>query len=118
MMVNNDNKIFDAEAEIFGCSHAEAGAWFIEDANLPVEIIMPMLYHHNPLSADNCKDIVWIVSLAEALSGRFGPKKECDGIWMHEHEVIQAKLSLKEDDIIGISEKFFETEPDMLNFYR
>lgn len=38
----------EKEEELFGASHAEAGAWFAEKCKLPVDCVMAILHHHAP----------------------------------------------------------------------
>src|SRR3972149_9792804 len=78
----------EKEKELFGCTHAEAGAWFALESKLPPEIVSAIQFHHKPSHSTLYKDSVSIVSLAEALCIRFRPKRENDSTWKAEHEVL------------------------------
>lgn len=96
--------LLEKEMAIFGCDHAEAGGWFAKKNKLPVEQVLAIQYHHAPSQAKEFMDIVSVVSLAEALSRRYSPKIEDDGIWTGEHDAILLELSLTNEDLeeIGV----------------
>jgi putative nucleotidyltransferase with HDIG domain len=97
--------LLERETEIFGCDHALAGSWFAEKAKLPEEITLSIRHHHAPSAAKSYHDIVSVVAISEALSRRFSPKIEDDGIWTSEHDAILLELSLSSEDLDDIEEK-------------
>jgi putative nucleotidyltransferase with HDIG domain len=111
------NGKLEKEKELFGCTHAEAGAWFAMENGLPPEIISAIQFHHQPSHSTLYKDSVSIVSLAEALSGMFSPKRENDGIWKEEHEVLFLEYSLTDDDIMFVGERFCAAKPEIEQFF-
>lgn len=72
--IKTTDDMFDKEIELFGCTHMDAGSWFAEDRVLPEEIVYSIRYHHKPSLSDSYKNVVSIVSIAEALSRIFSPK--------------------------------------------
>lgn len=100
--IRTTDDMLEMEHEIFGCTHADAGAWFAEDTKMPEEIVSSIRYHHKPSNAKEYKDAVSIVSLAEALSRRFSPRIEDDGIWINEHDAILLEFSLSDEDLVSI----------------
>ena len=96
--------LLEKEREVFGCTHEQAGGWYIEETKLPEEIGMPIMYHHRPDSAPSYKDTVAVVSLADALSMRLTDEVEGDGYWGPQHDEIMNRFSFSEDDIITIGE--------------
>lgn len=96
--------LLEKEIAIFGCDHAEAGSWFAKKTKLPAEQVLAILYHHAPSQAKEFTDIVSVVSLAEALSRRYSPKIEDDGIWTADHDAILLELALTNEDLeeIGV----------------
>lgn len=96
--------LLEQEVSLFHCDHAEAGSWFAKKMKLPMEQILAIQYHHNPSGAKQFTDIVSVVSLAEALSRRYSPKIEDDGIWTEEHDAILLELGLTNEDLeeIGV----------------
>ena len=73
--------MLEKEMELFGCTHADAGAWLAEEAGLPSEIILTTRYHHSPSQGKEFRDSIAIVSLAEAMSRMYCPRIEDDGLW-------------------------------------
>lgn len=107
----------EAEKGLFGCTHAEAGAWFAKETNMPPELISTIMFHHNPLKAEDYKDAVSICALAEALSRRFSPRIEDDGIWTGEHDALLLEYSLTEDNMSVISDRFSAAKKDIESFF-
>jgi putative nucleotidyltransferase with HDIG domain len=115
-IVTTDNTLV-SEEEVFGCTHAEAGAWFAEENSLPPEIISAIRFHHRPSGAKEYKDTVSIISLAEVLSRRFNPQAENDGKWTEEHDLLLLEYSLTDDDILSAAERFFAHQPGIYEFF-
>lgn len=103
----------EKEVELFGCDHAFAGALFAEKARLPEEQVLAIRYHHAPALASEFRDITAVVSLSEALSRRFSPKIEDDGIWTGEHDAILLELSLFDEDIKEIGDRLKAEEAEI-----
>jgi putative nucleotidyltransferase with HDIG domain len=112
-----DDKL-EKEKELFGCTHAEAGAWFAFESGLPPEIISAIQFHHKSSHSTLYRDSVSIVSLAEALCSRYSPKRENDSTWKAEHEVIIFEYSLTDDDIFSVGEKFCAAKPEIEQFFK
>lgn len=108
--------LLERELEVFGCDHALAGSWFAEKAKLPEEITLSVRYHHAPSQATSYQDIVSVVAISEALSRRFSPKIEDDGIWTGDHDAILLELSLDSEDINEIEEKLRVEEAEISRF--
>jgi putative nucleotidyltransferase with HDIG domain len=100
-IVTTDDML-EQEQAIFGCTHAEAGAWFAEKSGLPSEIIAVARYHHHPSRAQEFRDTVSIVSLAEALSRSFDPRIEDDGLWKEEHDAILLELGINRFELSSV----------------
>ncbi len=109
--------LLEKEKEVFGCTHAEAGAWFAEKAELPEEIVKVIRFHHNPSMTRDYRDSVSIVSIGEALSRRFSPRIEDDGIWTKEHDAILLEYSLNDTDFSVISERFYGVKGEIESFF-
>ncbi len=108
--------LLEKEVSIFGCDHALAGSWLAEKAQLPQEQILAIKYHHAPSQATEFRDIVSVVSLSDALSRRFSPKIEDDGIWTGDHDAILLELSLSNEDIKEIGDKLNAEDFEIKNF--
>jgi putative nucleotidyltransferase with HDIG domain len=115
--IRSRDKMLEREKEIFGCTHADAGAWFALESNLPSEIISAIKFHHKPSLATEYRDSVSIVSLAEALSGRFSPAAENDGIWTEEHDILLVEFSLTDDDILFFGERLCAAKLEIESFF-
>jgi putative nucleotidyltransferase with HDIG domain len=110
--------LLEREKEIFGCTHADAGAWFAEETDMPAEIAATIRFHHQPSMATDYKDASSIVSLAEVLSRRFSPKVEDDGIWTQEHDSLLLEFSLMSEDLMRLGERFCGAKPEIESFFR
>jgi len=108
--------LLEKETGIFGCNHALAGSWFAEKAKLPEEIILSVRYHHEPSAATSYHDIVSVLAISEALSRRFSPKIEDDGIWTGDHDAILLELSLTSEDLDDIEQKLRVEEVEINRF--
>jgi HD-like signal output (HDOD) protein len=115
--INPKNSIPQQEQEFFGCTHAEAGAWFAMMNNMPEEIVSAIQFHHKPSEAKDYKDIVSIISLAEAVSGRYSPNKANDGVWTEEHDILMMEYSLEDEDVLFVGERFCAARPDIESFF-
>jgi len=111
------DNMLDIEREKFGCTHPEAGAWFLEEAGLPDEIINSVKYHHTPSESKQYKHATSIVALAEALSRQYSPRIEDDGIWTEELRAILLELSIKEEEKRFIAERFYAAKADIERFF-
>jgi putative nucleotidyltransferase with HDIG domain len=109
--------MLDQEMDFFGCSHAEAGGWFAEAAGMPPEIISTTKYHHSPSRAQEYKDSVSIVSLAEALCRMFSPRIEDDGLWMEEHDALLLELGIDSKELAIIGSKLFGAKKEAEKFF-
>jgi putative nucleotidyltransferase with HDIG domain len=92
--IGSTDEMFEKERKLFGCTHAEAGAWLAEAAGLPQEIVSVVQFHHRPSLAREYRDSVSIVSLSEALSRMFDPRLEDDGLWTQEHDALLLELGI------------------------
>lgn len=117
LKIETTDTMFDQETAVFGCTHGEAGGWFSESVGLPPEIVSTIRYHHHPSDVQEGREIVSIISLAEALSRQISPRIEDDGIWTREHDAILLELSLTQSDISSFVEKFAEVRPEIENFF-
>jgi len=109
--------MLEKEMEFFGCTHAEAGAWFAEAAGMPPEIISTTRYHHSPSKAEDFRDSVSIVSLAEAMCRMFSPRIEDDGMWTEEHDVILLELGIDRKELAVVGEKLYISRKEAENFF-
>ena len=103
LSVGTDDDMLERERELFSCTHEEAGAWYLQYAGLPEEIVLPVKYHHRPSKSTGYRDATSIVALAEGFSRRFYPKIEDDGIWGAEHSAIMLEMELTEEDMVGLA---------------
>jgi putative nucleotidyltransferase with HDIG domain len=116
--IESSNSRLEKEKDLFGCTHAEVGAWFALENGFPPEITSAIQFHHQPSLSTAYKDSVSIVSLAEALSSMYSPRKENDGTWKEEHDVLSLEYSLTEDDIISVSARFCAAKPEIEKFFQ
>jgi len=117
LQVNMQGAILEQEQDLFGCSHAEAGAVFAEMNNMPEEIVSAIRHHHRPSDAKNYRDTASIVSLAEAVSRRYSFNKANDGLWTQEHDILVMEYSLGDDDVLFVGERICAARHDIENFF-
>lgn len=117
LQIPTNEDIFEKERSSFGCTHPEAGAWFLEDAKLPEEIVYSVRYHHEPAEAELYHQSVSITALAEGFSRQFTPKIEDDGIWTQDLSVIMLELSIKDEDKRFIAQKMYSLREDIQRFF-
>jgi putative nucleotidyltransferase with HDIG domain len=111
--IETTDTMLEQESSAFGCTHAEAGAWFAEDIGLPNGIVTSIKYHHRPSAAPDEMNLVSLVALAEALTRMFGPRVEDDGIWTPEHDAVLLEFSLSNDDLHKVAAKFTAARDDI-----
>lgn len=116
--IGTDEDMLEKERALFGCTHAETGAWYAEHCNMPEDIVLSIMYHHNPSLTTGNRLGVAIVSLAEALSRRFSPRIEDDGLWSSEHDAIMLELELRDDDLLSIEQKLGSIKRDIERFFK
>jgi putative nucleotidyltransferase with HDIG domain len=116
--IGTDEDIFEKEKALYGCTHADAGAWYAEYCNMPEDIVLSILYHHRPSLTTGNRLGVAIVSLAEALSRRFSPRIEDDGLWTSEHDAIILELELSDDDLSSIEQKLGSIKREIERFFK
>jgi putative nucleotidyltransferase with HDIG domain len=109
--------LLEREEEIFGCTHATAGAWFAEDMDMPAEIVSSIKFHHRPSMAPEQRDTVSVVSLAEVLVRKFNPRFEDDSVWTDEHDAILLEFSLGFDRMTSLGEKFAAASTEIERFF-
>jgi HD-like signal output (HDOD) protein len=54
--------MLEREKRLFGCTHAEAGAWYAELLMLPPELTAVLRYHHHPSAAGDNTGMVSCLS--------------------------------------------------------
>ena len=107
----------EREAALFGCTHAEAGGWYAENAGLPEDVVLAIRHHHRPSAAKGNLLGVSIVAVAEAFSRRFRPRLIDDGVWTPEHDAIVLELGIGEESLKAIRHKLYGLEYDIRAFF-
>ena len=74
--IETTDTMLEEETTVFGCTHADAGAWFAEEIGLPNSIVLSIKYHHKPSATPDEMNLVSLVSLAEAFTRMFNPRVE------------------------------------------
>lgn len=117
LSIQPTDTLLEQEINTFECTHADVGSWFIEEIGLPPEFALTTRYHHQPSAAVDRRDMVSVISLAEALSRKFSPRIEDDGIWMPEHDAILLEFNLRDAEITWIGNQFDQAKPDIKDFF-
>lgn len=67
-----DKELIAVEERVFGVGHAELGYLLAREWNLPGDIMTAMRFHHQPVQADACHELVAIVALAAIMTDAYG----------------------------------------------
>jgi HD-like signal output (HDOD) protein len=59
--------LLQAENEIFGFNHMDVGDWLTSRWELPQDIRVPIVHHHNPAKTEYAREITTLVHLADSL---------------------------------------------------
>ena len=59
---------FDAEKFVLGYTHCDVAMWLTTSWSLPNEILQPLICHHEPAAARDCRDSVTLCHVADTLS--------------------------------------------------
>jgi putative nucleotidyltransferase with HDIG domain len=61
-------RIYDAEVEVLGISHAQIGEWLARKWNLPLPLVNAISFHHQPNASGQDSRLVAIIHLGDALT--------------------------------------------------
>ncbi len=64
--------IFSVEQKRLGCSHAEIGAYLLQNWNFPSSIVNVLAYHHTPQLSEGYRDLVGVIHISEILCELWG----------------------------------------------
>ncbi len=117
LRIETTDTMLEQEHAAFGCTHAQAGAWFAEEVGLPYSIVTTIKHHHQPSSAPEEMNLVSLVSLAEVLTRMFSPRVEDDGIWTAEHDAILLEFSMSQTDLDETGAEFLQARPGIEEFF-
>jgi HD-like signal output (HDOD) protein len=106
------------EKEIFKCTHAEAGGYFLEDLSFPPEIFLPVYHHHN-LNIEEVKyaGVITDIFLTEGLLSRIESEPLTDGEWTAETESVFTQNGFSMTDIDEYSMFLTKQEQDIRSFF-
>ena len=99
----------EAEQEIFGFDHAEAGARLLERWNLPSSLVSAVRFHHKPLEAPDSSPLPALVHVADAICLTLGIGLGVDGLaYCFQPEALNS-LNLTEDDFEQVASQTCDT---------
>jgi len=112
------NNLLLWEKEIFKCTHAEAGGYFLEDLSFPPEIFLPV-YHHHSVNVEETKyaGIITDIFLAEGLLSRIKSEPLADGEWTEEVERVFTENGFSMSDIDEYSMFLTKQEQQISSFF-
>jgi len=67
MSVDKKIPLLEAEMTVFGFTHQDVGDWLTSRWELPQDIRVPIVYHHNPAKTEYAREITTLVHLADNL---------------------------------------------------
>lgn len=115
--VETTDTMLEQERTLYGCDHAQAGAWFAEEIGLPESVVAVIRHHHQPSAAPGNMNFVSLVALAEALTRMYTPRVEDDGIWTREHDAILLEFSLSRDDLQTVGATLLSLQKGIESFF-
>lgn len=65
--VEKKTSLLEAEIGVFGFSHQDVGDWLTSRWELPQDIRIPIVYHHNPAKTEYAREITTLVHLADSM---------------------------------------------------
>lgn len=117
LLIEPTDTLSRQEVVAFGCTHADAGALLVESLGMSKDLLAPIKYHHSPSAAPASRNQVSIIALADALSRKFAPRFENDGIWTAEHDALLAAYNITDQDVQAIGEKLSAAHPEIESMF-
>ena len=99
----------EAEREIFGFDHAEAGARLLERWNLPSALVSAVRWHHTPQDAPESSPLPMLVHVADAICLTLGIGLGVDGLAYRLQPDALSSLHLTEDDFEQVASQVCDT---------
>lgn len=110
--------IVEAEEEILGFNHADAGGWLCERWGLPSVLVVPIFFHHNVAKANEEYTIITsIVHLADILSNYLEIENNEDNKVRNIQPIAKKSLKLQGDDLEKIIEQLAQEEERVKAFH-
>ncbi|MDI9635046.1 HDOD domain-containing protein [Kamptonema cortianum] len=107
LYANREGISFDeAERKILGYDHCQVGHQLAENWNLPAEVALSCLYHHQPSSTDNPVPIVDCVHVGDYMCSAMGFGLGGDGMLYPFDENALKRLNLSPSDLDEITDLF------------
>ena len=106
-------KLWQAEEELFGISHATLGGMMVERYNFPPEFVDAIRYHHFPQMATGNKKIAAVVNLADYFSPRSEGSIESYGDKFYHPSALDI-LGIQEDEVALFFNEVEETLQEMI----
>lgn len=98
-----DRDVIALEERTFGVAHPELGYLLAREWNLPGDIMTAMRFHHQPVQADSCHELVAIVGLAAVMTDAYGRiTRENVGAFAAQCKDILNLLRLTEKEFIQV----------------
>lgn len=72
MAMDRKIPLTQAESEVFGFNHSDVGDWLTSRWELPQDIRVPIVAHHNPSKTEYGREITTLVHLADSLCYEIG----------------------------------------------
>lgn len=99
----------EAEREILGFDHAEAGARLLERWNLPPSLVIAVRHHHTPLNAPSPALLPCLIHVADAVCLTLGIGLGLDGLAYTLHPEALASLGLTDADFEQVAGQICDT---------
>jgi HD-like signal output (HDOD) protein len=113
-----DNNIptIDAENQVLKYNHAEVAEWLTNSWGLPIDLQLPLIFHHTPLLSAQCQDIIALCHYSDWLCYDINPTNEK---YCTPELQLDAKelLKLEDKDIEDLKERLPKEMEKMIIFF-
>ena len=100
--------LYEVEKREFGCTHANIGDWLTSKWELPRDLRIPLIYHHEPSESPMAAEKSFIIHLADFISNDHGLLSCGIEAYPDLHPDTLSILKLNQQDVDSISEQIIK----------
>jgi HD-like signal output (HDOD) protein len=108
--------LYDAEMKTLGYAHTDVAEWLTSRWDLPASIQLPMVFHHSPSDAPQCKNLVALCHFADYLCYQLKLSIDVDFIGPALHGDSLKELDISSEHVEKVSAQLAK-ELDKINLF-